>query len=361
MSNRVLVFPAGMPRSLAFLEQALLDGFDVIGASSLAHDVAKESYPEWCYLPYVTDEAFNEALRVTVEEHGVTEIFTPNIVVWNYLKRTLPEICPSISLLNSSPLDREVQPYRRAIEFAQDLNSTALTLGAAGEPLPLLDTLHVAALFHHSDLIPGMCDHEKIKALYAIVRYSPPGDVVEIGSWWGKSAFILGFLAKQYSIGQVLCVDPWSTEHMIQGDSKGLVDSVTLDTDGALEIFQINLLPYMHGVLNYLRLPSAEASRHFRQHKSANSEAFGVTCYQGSIAILHIDGNHSYDHVLEDVTCWADMVVPGGWIIFDDYVWPYGDGPKQVGDNFLKAHASGVDLAFVMGSALFVRLSGAVL
>ncbi|MFY9238556.1 MAG: hypothetical protein WAO78_06760 [Roseovarius sp.] len=34
-----------------------------------------------------------------------------------------------------------------------------------------------------------------------------------------------------------------------------------------------------------------------------------------------------------------------------------GDGPKQAGDDFLEAHADRIDVSFVMGSALFIKLS----
>lgn len=357
MSSRVLVFPAGMPRSLAFLEQALQDGRDVIGSSSLLHDPARDRYPAWCHLPFVTDDAFSDALRQAVAQHRIDAIFTPNIVVWNYLERGLGDICPGVALLNSSPLEREVLPYQKALAFAKAIQAAPIELGASGQPRAWLGTLQTASIFHHAELIPGMCDHEKIQALFSIFRHAPQGDVVEIGSWWGKSAFVLGLLAKSYDTGNVLCVDPWTTENMKQGDSKGLVDSVDVDTDGALDIFQINLLPYFEGRLNYFRLPSLDASRLYRQDQVATSATFGTTRYTGKIAVLHIDGNHSYDNVREDAECWADLVVPGGWIIFDDYVWPYGDGPQRVGDAYLTACRDKIDVSFVMGSALFVRKS----
>ena len=49
-----LIFPAGMPRSLEYLQNCLRDGLPVIGASSLEYDVSREKYPSWLFLPYIT-------------------------------------------------------------------------------------------------------------------------------------------------------------------------------------------------------------------------------------------------------------------------------------------------------------------
>ena len=55
--------------------------------------------------------------------------------------------------------------------------------------------------------------HATIEAM----RHAPAGDVVEIGSWWGKSAALFVLLARRFDIGSVLCVDPWSR----RGDDPG--------------------------------------------------------------------------------------------------------------------------------------------
>jgi hypothetical protein len=72
--------------------------------------------------------------------------------------------------------------------------------------------------------------------------------------------------------------------------------------------------------------------------------------------MLHVDGNHSYASAHSDVSAWADLVTPGGWIVIDDYIWPYGDGRQRVGDEFLASNVARVSSAFVMGSALCVQI-----
>ena len=355
MAKRVLIFPAGMPRSLAYLEKALAEGEDVIGSSSLGFDPAREKYPLWAFLPYVSSNEFDEALRQVIDEFDIGGIFTPNPVVWDYLNRKLPESFPGVRLVNGSPVENEMASYHKALEFARAVLADQLPLATCQDTVVAMSVLDVATLFRHAETIPGMCDHEKIRALCDVMRYCPPGDVVEIGSWWGKSAFVLLRLAQLCRIGKLLFVDPWSNAHLIQNDEKGLLDHIAIDADEALTVFQLNLLPYTNGDLNYLRLPSVDAASVYGRQAKIATPVFGETVFQGQIALLHIDGNHSYADAKADVEAWSERVLPGGWMVVDDYIWPYGDGPKRAGDEYLADHAADVQCAFVMGSALFVQ------
>jgi hypothetical protein len=345
-----------MPRSLAYAGRAEAEGQCVVGASSLGHDPARGGYQSWTQLPFVTAPEFDDALRAAIAEFDIGGIYTPNAVVWNYLDRCIGAKFPGVSLINGSPVEAEVLPYHKALEFADMLCREPLALAARGQPHPGASTLEIASLFRHAETIPGMCDHEKIRALCEIFRFSQRGDIVEIGSWWGKSAFVFLRLLKSYGTGKLLCVDPWSNECLIQDDEGGLVDQVPVDADEALTVFQLNLLPYAGGDVNYLRLPSVEGAARYRENATVTTEVFGETTYSGQISILHIDGNHSYEAVRADVDAWTGLVMQGGWIIIDDYIWPYGDGPRQVGDSYLEKHADSLAAAFVMGSALFIQL-----
>jgi hypothetical protein len=357
VAKRILVFPAGMPRSLAFLERAQSEGLWVIGSSSLGYDPVREHYPQWVQLPYITAADFDQALSQALRDFRIDGIFTPNPVVWDYLNRCMKESFPGVTLVNASPVESEVAPYRKALHFGNRVVEHPLELAVGTTPQTSVSALEISALFHHADAIPGMCDQEKIRALCELFRYCPEGDVVEIGSWWGKSAFVLARLAVCYNVGKLLCIDPWSNEHLIQNDEKGLVDSVPVDADEALTVFQINLLPYGHGTVNYLRLPSVDAAVEYRHNPVVTTETFGNTTYAGRIAVLHVDGNHSYASAHSDVAAWADLVTPGGWILIDDYTWPYGDGPRKVGDEFIASNVARIGTAFVMGGALFIQFS----
>jgi hypothetical protein len=359
VSKPILIFPAGMPRALDFLQKCLREGVAVIGASSLNYDPSRGKYPAWQYLPFVGQPEFDEAIKQAILKFDIGGVYSPNPVVWNYLNRVLEEIAPGVLLVNTSPFTVELSGYRAACDHARALLENPLPLASKISARPSISEIELATLFRHADLIPGMCDHEKLCALCNIARHSPPGDIVEIGSWWGKSAFIFARLARCYNIGNLLCIDPWSNEHLVQHDEKGLVDRVSaqLDAEEALRIFEMNLLPYNSNHVNYLRMPSTDGAKHYREHRSTTTISFGTTYYCGHIAILHIDGNHSYAAAKADILSWSGFVVDGGWIIIDDYIWPYGGGPKRVGDEFLLESQDRIFMAFVMGTALFIQLS----
>jgi len=357
MKKPILIFPAGMPRSLAYLNKCKTEGRDVIGSSSLTYDPSQEQYPAWFHLPYVTDPAFDEALIQVVEEADIGEIYTPNIVVWNHLNKALRQLCPNVELANESPVEEVLSGYRTALTKARHLATNQLSLASAITPRPLPSEIEMAALSRYADIIPGMCDDDKFHALFEIARRSVKGDIVEIGSWWGKSAYILARLAVIFDIGKLLCVDPWTNEHLVQGEKMVDSGSAQVSAEEALTVFQIGLTPFNTNHINYLRLPSVEAAKNYDVCRTVRTGAFGITEYTGQISILHIDGNHAYEAVEADIQSWEKYVVGGGWIIMDDYIWPYGNGPKRVGDELLERNGTKIATAFVMGTALFIQLS----
>lgn len=357
-SQPILIFPGGMPKSLEFLAQCRAQNREVIGASSLTYDVAAKEYRRWLYLPFVTDPGFTEKLKEAVEREGIAGIYTPNLVIWQLLHRVLPVIAPRVALLNDSPLSTELARYRSARDRAAVWHGSPL-FAVADYLRPELTPGELAATIVHADAIPGMCDYEKFLALTHVCRCVPDGDLVEIGTWWGKSAFILLRLAACHRIGRLLCVDPWSDADLVQNDESGLVDSGSANADAqeAFEVFAMNLSPYAPGGINYLRMPSTEALDVYRQTTIVHSEEFGRTEYCGRVALLHVDGNHRYASVKADIDDWSPLVMPGGWIVIDDYLWPYGDGPHRAANEFLVRQREVIRTAFVMGGALFIHLA----
>jgi cephalosporin hydroxylase len=352
-----LIFPAGMPRAIAFLNDCLKNKLAVVGASSLMQDPCRVQYPKWAYLPYVNAPDFAESLLEAIQREGIRQIFSPNPVVWDVLKSTLQTIAPDVELLGESPAAEMLSGFRSSKRVSDELwqNRDFLSLGAQGAKR--MHKEEFAALVHHAETIPGMCDHQKLLALSEVLRFAPHGDVVEIGSWWGKSAFILAHLACRYEIGSLLCVDPWSDSHLVQGDK--LVDelSAEVSAEEAHAVFITNLLPYSRGNINFIRATSVEGALRYRANSKVETDAFGVTRYAGKIALFHIDGNHEESAVSADLEAWGSLVMAGGWIVFDDYRWPYGIGPRVVADRFVQERKREIGCAFYMGGALFVQLA----
>lgn len=62
-----------------------------------------------------------------------------------------------------------------------------------------------------------------------------------------------------------------------------------------------------------------------------------VTNMVKDIDILFIDGDHSYQGVLDDFSNFEKMVLPGGYIVFDDYMdWQYSPEVKNAVDDLVK-------------------------
>jgi hypothetical protein len=353
VGKTTLIFPAGMPGSLAHLHLCQSNGSAAIGASSLSYDPNADRYADWAHLPFLADPAFDTALDALIDARDITDIFTPHPIVWDHLNSRLEAGHLPVSL-SKPPAVSDSKPYHLAMA-ASDLAPLPLSTAEVREPLSKIE---ITALLYHAEKIPGMCDHDKTRGLIEMFRDMPPGDVVEIGSWWGKSAFILHRLAQLHGTGSLLCIDPWDSENFVQNDATGLVDRMVadLDADEAHCIFTINLLPYARHDVNYLRMPAQQALATFREVPEVESPEFGQTRYTGRVAALHIDGNHAYDNAKADIVGWTSLVVDGGWIVIDDYVWPWGDGPQRAGDEFLSDHADDIACAFVMGTALFIKL-----
>ncbi len=354
--DTVLVFPCGLPDAIAYASEARLSGKRVIGASSLRFDPAASHYDDWLYLPYVHDDSFVAELTAAVAGAGITTVFTPHDVVSSVLKDVLPRVLPGIQLRNTSPIKAKTREYANLHVRADALESAADWF--TGPARPRLAGAKLAGTLRLVDTIAGMTDNDKIAALIEIFRDVPDGDIIEIGSWWGRSAALLLLLSHHYGLGNVLCIDPWTSDTATINQGVEALDrsSALLDWEDAFAIFQANLAPLSAGKLNVFRGLSLQAAAQYRPGLVIDTPAFGVTTYSGRIAVVHIDGNHSYERASEDVAAWTPHVVPGGVIIVDDYVWAFGDGPKRAGDAWLAAHADSIAFAFVMGTALFIKL-----
>jgi hypothetical protein len=357
-SRSVLVFPAGMPSSVMWARQATESGLRVVGASSLAHDPARTNYSEWISLPWIGDSGFAAALNCCVREQNIDVVFTEHPVVWRTLRDLLPKMTRKVQL-EAQPWAAELSDYRTFRDIARNFHDAPLELAAAGSPEPLMQLPQLAALVRLFQLVPGQCDHPKLEALTAIFRWMPPGDIVEIGTLWGRSAVALAFLARHYRIGNLLCVDPWRTAELHQGITA--VDAVFDEApmDEIFEAFRMNLAPFL-GLVNYARERSEEAAFRYAHEHYFTTEDLGRTAYSGEIALLHIDGNHSLDAVWQDISLWHRFVRAGGWIVFDDYCWPFGTGPRKAADEFCGMYRRNLTAQFIAGGALFVQLAQAL-
>lgn len=351
----ILVFPATVADGVTYAEAARRSGNFVLGAASIKPEgLGQEHFSAWVHLPFVTEPEFLEAFDELVRQHGIEAIYAPHPVVWTMLREHLAQHYPEIALLNDNPCEQRLAPLRHAEQQCRVLPFHLLGLVPTAPVPNWLGTALALALPH----LPGQSPPEKLALMTGLAYGGVAGDIVEIGSLWGRSAYAMALACKQEGIGPVLCVDPWQSSAYQQPDSNALlaVASDSLDAEASYRYFVANLASFAGVHCNYIRGYSLEAATLYRNQREICSEFFGRTRYAGRIAFLHIDGNHDYKAVVADLEAWSPLLQPGGWLIIDDYCWPFGDGPRRAADEWCQHHAARIECAFCAFGSLWLRL-----
>lgn len=352
----VLVFPSSLEASLEHLAAARRWGLRVVGASGVAADPYREQYDAWQSLPFISETAFLPALRDLITHHDVTMISTPHAPSYLHLSALLAQL-PGVKLVGHSPYQEQMQRVKLAHERGK---LAAARMQEFGADRSRSSEDFIAALLARTVPLYGESSLDKLTACCAAITQAPEGDVVEIGTFFGKSAYLLSQMARALGNRQVLAVDPWSLDQSVQLDSPLNIQNLSAVWDWGL-VFQGFLLATQadcQGNLNYLRLPSARAWLHYSSGQPVSTPQFGTTQYSGKIALLHLDGNHDELAVREDWNLWRQALQPGSWVVFDDYQWSHGDGPRRVADNFKVTEAEKIARFFVAGGAAFFQLTG---
>lgn len=357
---KILIFPCNTIEAIIKAKELTLAGHEIIGATSVASEYEFDSsaYKLVTYLPFLTEQTFKEQLRTLVAQKNIELVWSSIISVNSQISEYLAD--SQVQILSAPPVPKYKFPIeiisseiaaRRA--YITSINNSIKQ--TEGMPTRLL-CYFLSSIFK----VPGESHFDKLLTIGTIFPALPPDtDIVEIGTLWGRTAKAFCCFSQYFDKGNVLCIDPWSNgEGIVQNVNKAIDNlSFNLDGEGHFEIFVANLLAEHGSKVNYLRGFSAEVlDEYLTPTKTIKTEEFGITHFQQRIGLLHIDGNHKYQSVVEDITNYVKHVVSGGWIIFDDYNWAYGDGVTKAADEYLINHIETIELAFFSGGALFVKL-----
>jgi predicted O-methyltransferase YrrM len=155
------------------------------------------------------------------------------------------------------------------------------------------------------------CSAEKAEKMMDLIYETHPRICVEIGVFTGSSIYPTAKALKYLNQGTVYAIDPWSQEECVQGYAPGDPNYLwwsSIDLESIYLRFQSLLSQHeLEPFCTTLRMTSQAALSHFAD---------------GSIDILHIDGNHTADVALSDAGNWLPKVKEGGYIWFDDANWP---------------------------------------
>ena len=163
------------------------------------------------------------------------------------------------------------------------------------------DLKELQTIRQFSSTVEGWLSEEQGIALYQLARNSLPGEVLEIGSFCGKSTMFIALGCKQ-SGTVAYAVDPHKA--ISEGGKEQYSQNFSPRTKGTFEDFQSNIRK--SGLVAFVN-PIVCTSEEARSQLGSRN-----------LKLLFIDGSHDYLDVLLDYYLWHDQVVPGGYIVFHD-------------------------------------------
>ena len=138
----------------------------------------------------------------------------------------------------------------------------------------------------------------ELLTLAAICKHVRPKRIFEIGTYMGVSALVMAMSTPPETAVFTLDLDPSARETHRHGSGTGGFPPFTL---GSV----------------YQGTPFAQKIHQL----FGNSITFDYSGFVGSVNLVFIDADHTYDFVKSDTEHAFELLAPGGVIIWDDYLW----------------------------------------
>ena len=201
--------------------------------------------------------------------------------------------------------------------------------------------------------IPGWTPVDQLYTLYLSVLLTAPlgGDVLEIGSWCGRSSSVLGLAARASGGTRVHCLDlfpekdywrrnpygTWSFELEIDGRRYGAYQEQTVWEEPYLR--DIAPLYERHrGILEIFRESiEGRGLDDVVRWRRGTSDLLGTEPPGTRFRLAFVDGDHSYAGVCRDIDNIAPRLLPGGWICFDDAFSHYEGVNRAITDRIIES------------------------
>jgi len=168
--------------------------------------------------------------------------------------------------------------------------------------LKSINIIDLEALAQISSSIPGMISPKSGQHLYTLCYMQElEGDVVEIGSWQGRSSSFLARAVINSKNGNFYAIDHFKgnvgKESFYQVGQKDLTD---LEEGFLMNMKRIGLTE----VVNLLNMSNEQAEKELKGIK---------------IRLLFIDGDHTKKGVEKDIELFFPKLMEGSIVIFDDF------------------------------------------
>ena len=171
--------------------------------------------------------------------------------------------------------------------------------------------------------VPGMLTRGNVEAFrHAAAEMPSEGSILEIGSFCGLSTTVILYWLDKYSRdNKVFTCDKWEFEGQQLGAALGDSPSITHDDYQSyvkgtylrvMNTFAANRLPYT------IESFSDEFFQLWDKQQTL-VDVFGRSVtLGGGLSFCYIDGNHSYDFARRDFENTDQVLLQGGFILFDD-------------------------------------------
>lgn len=147
-------------------------------------------------------------------------------------------------------------------------------------------------------------DHALFRRILKRQRKSPPGDLVEIGAFKGKTAVVIGDYLRADE--QFVVIDTFGDTELlgIAGEESPRAEGRNYFTSLDRSQFEENYLSIHESLPNVVQARSSDVVRHVAP---------------GAARFIHVDGSHQYEDVAEDCRSVKRLLRPDGVAVFDDW------------------------------------------
>jgi hypothetical protein len=342
--ERLLFFPYREDRD--FFKTLLFEnlGYQVFHCPPLGY------VDEKIRLPHITDKDFEVKFIEFLTANSISFVYSENIVVRKKILEIKDYNNLKFSLNKVNEFDIGHLYFNKLLDISKDILSSIQESGAGNFDIKFEE---LAQLFIEYNSLFGQCSFKKFTYLYILSKSLQSGYILEIGVLYGKSLKALALGSKSNENVIVFGIDPWNHEKSSQKDQPGplATNDFELHWDSIYEMAKINLDTFISKEKLQLFRNDSEGAETVVQ-----DELLSRRNVKGEIMILHIDGNHDFYSCLQDWRIWETKLGNGGWVIIDDYHWPYGEGPNKLGNLILKENEINIEKNFIIDNSLFIQI-----
>jgi predicted O-methyltransferase YrrM len=217
--------------------------------------------------------------------------------------------------------------------------------------------------------VPGWTPVDQLLSLFnlAVASSHLGGDLLEIGSWCGRSAIALGLAARITGGTRLHCIDLFpSRDDWRQNPDGSYAMRVSVGGEN-IEAYQEATVwrePFERDIAP-LYVEHASVLDIFHSTIRAYELTDLVSDYRGTSEVVRtlrarshrfrlafIDGDHGYHAVCRDIENVEPSLLPGGWVCFDDACTTFDGVDRAIRDRIISSPA--FDLAHHVTRKLFV-------